>query len=96
MLQASQRSNNTSIPKLNPISPVDMDNNVCQDDISETSTIIKQEPGNDSSPQVDSFHSMSEALQTVSNVFIYYYISSGKFAVTNFTIKEIIIFLNIT
>lgn len=70
MLQATQRSNNTSIPKLNPISPVDKDNNVCPEDISESSPLIKQEPIHDSNPLVDSFHSMSEALQTVSNVFI--------------------------
>lgn len=68
MLQA-QRSNNTNIPKLNPISPVDKDNNMCSEDIRESPPIIKQEPIHDSSPLVDSFHSMSEALQTVSNRF---------------------------
>lgn len=70
MLQASQRSNNTNIPKLNPISPVDKDNNMCPEDICESSTIIKQEPVHDTSSLVDSFHSMSEALQTVSNIVI--------------------------
>lgn len=69
MLQASQRSNNTNIPKLNPISPVDKDT-MCPEDIRECSPIIKQEPIHDSSPLVDSFHSMSEALQTVSNSII--------------------------
>lgn len=70
VLQASQRSNNTSIPKLNPISPVDKDNNLCHDDIRDSSPVIKQEPIHDSSPLLDSFHSMSEALQTVSRGFL--------------------------
>lgn len=66
VLQA-QRSNNTNIPKLNPISPVDKDNILFPEDTRESSPTIKQEPIHDSNPLVDSFHSMSEALQTVSN-----------------------------
>ncbi|KAJ8985368.1 hypothetical protein NQ317_008401 [Molorchus minor] len=59
--QASQRSN-TSVPKLNPISPVDRDN--LGEDMSVSSPVIKQEPQHDSSPHIDSYHSMSEVLQT--------------------------------
>ncbi|KAJ8921457.1 hypothetical protein NQ315_003075 [Exocentrus adspersus] len=60
--QASQRSN-SSVPKLNPISPVDRDS-VGVEEMCVTSPLIKQEPSHDSSPLVDSYHSMSEALQT--------------------------------
>lgn len=41
------------------------------EDMRMSSPHIKQEPGHDSSPHVDSFHSMSEALQTVSNWFFH-------------------------
>ncbi|KAJ3665863.1 hypothetical protein Zmor_001328 [Zophobas morio] len=64
--QASSQSNykaSPTLPKLNPISPVDREN-LSAEDMRMSSPHIKQEPGHDSSPHVDSFHSMSEALQT--------------------------------
>lgn len=67
-IQASSQSNfksSPTLPKLNPISPIDRDNS-CPEDMRVSSPHIKQEPMHDASPHVDSFHSMSEALQTVS------------------------------
>nr|XP_023016086.1 zinc finger and BTB domain-containing protein 17-like isoform X2 [Leptinotarsa decemlineata] len=61
--QATQKLN-TSVPKLNPISPVDRENSSGAEDMRVSSPVIKQEPMHDSSPLIDSFHSMSEALQT--------------------------------
>ncbi|KAF5295119.1 hypothetical protein FQA39_LY13270 [Lamprigera yunnana] len=61
--QASSQSNykaSPTLPKLNPISPADRDLNV--EEMRGSSPHIKQE--HDGSPQVDSYHSMSEALQT--------------------------------
>ncbi|EEZ99219.2 fruitless [Tribolium castaneum] len=64
--QASSQSNykaSPTLPKLNPISPADREN-MSAEDMRMSSPHIKQEPGHDSSPHVDSFHTMSEALQT--------------------------------
>ncbi|CAH1373509.1 unnamed protein product [Tenebrio molitor] len=64
--QASSQSNykaSPTLPKLNPISPADREN-LSAEDMRMSSPHIKQEPLHDSSPHVDSFHSMSEALQT--------------------------------
>ncbi|KAF5273091.1 hypothetical protein FQR65_LT04833 [Abscondita terminalis] len=61
--QASSQSNykaSPTLPKLNPISPADRDLNA--EEIRGSSPHIKQEQ--DGSPHVDSYHSMSEALQT--------------------------------
>lgn len=68
LFQASQRSNTTSLPKLTPISPVERENNIGVEDMRVSSPVIKQEPHNDNNPLIDSFHSMSEALQTVSGI----------------------------
>ncbi|KAG5889137.1 hypothetical protein JTB14_016243 [Gonioctena quinquepunctata] len=68
--QATQRLN-TSVPKLNPISPVDRDSNSGAEDMRVSSPIVKQEPMQDSSPLMDSFHSMSEALQTGGSVSVH-------------------------
>ncbi|XP_057655768.1 uncharacterized protein LOC130893546 isoform X1 [Diorhabda carinulata] len=62
--QASQRAN-PNVPKLNPISPVDRDTNSGPEDMRISSPLIKQEPLHDSNLTIDSFHSMSEALQTI-------------------------------
>ncbi|CAH1119362.1 unnamed protein product [Phaedon cochleariae] len=62
--QATQKLN-INVPKLNPISPVDRDNSTGPEDMCVSSPIIKQESSPlESSPLIDSFHSMSEALQT--------------------------------
>ncbi|KAK5650387.1 hypothetical protein RI129_001416 [Pyrocoelia pectoralis] len=61
--QASSQSNykaSPTLPKLNPISPADRDINA--EEMRGSSPHIKQE--HDGSPHVDSYHSMSEALQT--------------------------------
>uniref|UniRef100_A0A6P7FUC0 Protein bric-a-brac 1-like isoform X3 n=1 Tax=Diabrotica virgifera virgifera TaxID=50390 RepID=A0A6P7FUC0_DIAVI len=69
--QASQRLN-TNVPKLNPISPVDRDTNSGPEDMRISSPLIKQEPPpHESSPLIDSFHSMSEALQTGGSVSVH-------------------------
>ncbi|CAH1112936.1 unnamed protein product [Psylliodes chrysocephalus] len=68
--QASQRSN-TNVPKLNPISPVDRDTSSGPEDMRISSPLIKQEPPHESSPLIDSFHSMSEALQTGGSVSVH-------------------------
>ncbi|XP_063908910.1 sex determination protein fruitless isoform X3 [Zophobas morio] len=71
--QASSQSNykaSPTLPKLNPISPVDREN-LSAEDMRMSSPHIKQEPGHDSSPHVDSFHSMSEALQTGGSVSVH-------------------------
>ncbi|VEN56174.1 unnamed protein product [Callosobruchus maculatus] len=66
-IQASQRSA-SALPKLNPItSPVDRDSIGGLDEMRVASPAIKQEPGHENNPLVDSFHSMSEALQTTSS-----------------------------
>ncbi|CAH0559275.1 unnamed protein product [Brassicogethes aeneus] len=51
-----------TVPRLNPISPVDRDN-LGPEDMRVSSPQIKQEPTSDPNT-IDSFHSMSEALQT--------------------------------
>ncbi|KAF2882774.1 hypothetical protein ILUMI_23398 [Ignelater luminosus] len=58
--QSNYKASPTPVPKLNPISPADRDLNV--DDMQVSSPHIKQE--HDGSPLIDSYHSMSEALQT--------------------------------
>nr|XP_023016089.1 sex determination protein fruitless-like isoform X5 [Leptinotarsa decemlineata] len=68
--QATQKLN-TSVPKLNPISPVDRENSSGAEDMRVSSPVIKQEPMHDSSPLIDSFHSMSEALQTGGSVSVH-------------------------
>ncbi|CAG9858112.1 unnamed protein product [Phyllotreta striolata] len=68
--QASQRSN-ANVPKLNPISPIDRDASSGPEDMRISSPLIKQEPQHDSSPLIDSFHSMSEALQTGGSVSVH-------------------------
>ncbi|CAH1992469.1 unnamed protein product [Acanthoscelides obtectus] len=67
-IQASQRAA-SALPKLNPItSPADRDSMLGggMDEMRVASPAIKQEPGQHdlNNPLVDSFHSMSEALQT--------------------------------
>lgn len=61
--QTTNYKGSPTLPKLNPISPVDRD--VGGDDMRVSSPQIKQEPSHDGA-HVDSYHSMSEALQTVS------------------------------
>ncbi|XP_008200993.1 fruitless isoform X2 [Tribolium castaneum] len=71
--QASSQSNykaSPTLPKLNPISPADREN-MSAEDMRMSSPHIKQEPGHDSSPHVDSFHTMSEALQTGGSVSVH-------------------------
>ncbi|KAK9878858.1 hypothetical protein WA026_003692 [Henosepilachna vigintioctopunctata] len=71
--QAQPQSNYKSsptIPKLNPISPVDRDN-FTPEDMRVSSPHIKQEPLQDSSSLIDSFHSMSETLQTGGSVSVH-------------------------
>jgi hypothetical protein len=71
--QASSQSNykaSPTLPKLNPISPADREN-LSAEDMRMSSPHIKQEPLHDSSPHVDSFHSMSEALQTGGSVSVH-------------------------
>ncbi|XP_018327678.1 sex determination protein fruitless isoform X2 [Agrilus planipennis] len=63
--QASFQNNykgSPTLPKLNPISPVERDLNI--DDRQTTPPHIKQEPPQDGNSHIDSYHSMSEALQT--------------------------------
>nr|CAI5855633.1 unnamed protein product [Callosobruchus analis] len=70
-IQASQRSA-SALPKLNPItSPVDRDSIGGLDEMRVASPAIKQEPGHENNPLVDSFHSMSEALQTGGSVSVH-------------------------
>ncbi|XP_045467276.1 protein tramtrack, beta isoform isoform X6 [Harmonia axyridis] len=71
--QAQPQSNfksSPTLPKLNPISPSDRDG-YGPEDMRVTSPHIKQEPSLDSSPLVDSFHSMSETLQTGGSVSVH-------------------------
>ncbi|KAK4882907.1 hypothetical protein RN001_006226 [Aquatica leii] len=68
--QASSQSNykaSPTLPKLNPISPADRDLNA--EEMRGSSPHIKQEQ--DGSPHVDSYHSMSEALQTGGSVSVH-------------------------
>ncbi|XP_019872951.2 B-cell lymphoma 6 protein homolog isoform X1 [Aethina tumida] len=61
--QGNNYKGSPTLPRLNPISPVDRES-MGAEDMRVASPLIKQEPGQDLSPHVDSFHSMSEALQT--------------------------------
>ncbi|CAH0559272.1 unnamed protein product [Brassicogethes aeneus] len=58
-----------TVPRLNPISPVDRDN-LGPEDMRVSSPQIKQEPTSDPNT-IDSFHSMSEALQTGGSVSVH-------------------------
>ncbi|XP_044761361.1 protein tramtrack, beta isoform isoform X2 [Coccinella septempunctata] len=67
--QSNYKSSPT-LPKLNPISPSDRDG-FGPEDMRVSSPHIKQEPAPDSSPLIDSFHSMSETLQTGGSVSVH-------------------------
>ncbi|XP_019872953.1 sex determination protein fruitless isoform X2 [Aethina tumida] len=68
--QGNNYKGSPTLPRLNPISPVDRES-MGAEDMRVASPLIKQEPGQDLSPHVDSFHSMSEALQTGGSVSVH-------------------------